>query len=144
MARSLWSGSLSFGLVTVRERRPDLLVSRAGVRFYVEATAVMGDDVWTPQETALADQAYDLINHADVPSFLVDVEMEEFGSSTPSRRDVVVGLEAWLSSLDPDALLAAEAGRAGARGARDALSRLARAVHASPASAWCAETAPAP
>jgi hypothetical protein len=85
-----------------------MLVSRDETSFYLEATAVMGDDVWTPQETARAERLYDAINQAKVPNFLVDVEIEEIGGSTPGRRDVVVELVGWLNGLDPDALLAAE------------------------------------
>jgi hypothetical protein len=89
-------------------RLPDLFVSRGDVSFYVEATAAIGHDVWTPQQTALANQLYDAINHADVPNFLVDVTVEEIGKSTPERRDVAAPLEAWLNCLDANAVLAAE------------------------------------
>jgi hypothetical protein len=94
-------------------RRPDLLVRRGDAEFYVEATAVTGDDVLTPQQRQLLQQLRDVVNGTRSSDFLVALDVIEYGPSTPSQRHVVAPLERWLGGLDHDGLLEAE--RMGAR-----------------------------
>jgi len=89
-------------------RRPDLLVSRGPVRFYVEATAVHGADVLDPAQRRLAAHLHDLIDRAHVQDFLVELEVDRYGTRTPGRRDVVAPLESWLGGLDAEAVSVAE------------------------------------
>lgn len=42
------------------------------------------------------------------PDFLVELDVDQYGTATPGRRDVVAPLEAWLARLDADELLEAE------------------------------------
>ena len=67
-----------------------------------------GDDVITPQQRQLSPQLQDLINLVRTSEFLVALDVITYGRSTPSRRDVALPIERWLSGLNADALLAAE------------------------------------
>lgn len=89
-------------------RRPDFLLQRDDVELYVEATALLGDDLLSPQQRRLSAQLHDLINRTKAPDFLVELDVDQYGTATPGRRDVVAPLETWLASLDPDELLEAE------------------------------------
>ena len=93
-------------------RRPDLLVRRGEDEFLIEAAAVHGDDVITPHQRQLSRQLQDLINLVRSSAFLVALEVITYGPCTPSRRDVAIPAERWLSGLDADELLAAERGGA--------------------------------
>lgn len=89
-------------------RRPDFRLQRDELELYVEATALLGDDVLSPHQRRLSQQLQDLINRTDAPDFLVELDVEQYGTAMPGRRDVVVPLEAWLAGLDADELLEAE------------------------------------
>jgi hypothetical protein len=84
------------------------LLRRGELDLYVEATALLGDDVLSSRERRLSEELHDLIDRTKVPDFLVELDVERYGSSTPGRRDVVAPLEAWLGGLNADELLEAE------------------------------------
>lgn len=86
-------------------RRPDLAVEIEGSRTYVEATALMGDDIHSPTRKRHLDQVHDAINQVRAPGFFVDVDIDSEGTTTPSRRAIVGQAQRWLDALDPDELL---------------------------------------
>jgi hypothetical protein len=92
-------------------RRPDFLLRKDDVEFYVGATAVQGDDVASPQQRQLLGTLRDLINHVASDDFLVGLYVEQYGTTTPGRRDITRPLARWLAEQDVDRLL--EARRAG-------------------------------
>lgn len=86
-------------------RRPDLLIECEDRDVYIEATVVTGDDVHDPTTQHHLDGIYDAVNAVTAPAFFVEVEVEAYGSSTPSRRKITPSVQRWLDALDPDALL---------------------------------------
>jgi hypothetical protein len=82
-------------------RRPDFLLASTQHMTWVEATAVLGDDVFTAGERRRVQQLYDLLNQCRDKRFLLLVEVEEAGSATLGRTSVLLPLERWLAGLEP-------------------------------------------
>ncbi len=63
--------------------RPDFLLRRDEVELHVEATALLGADVLSPQQRRLSEQLQDLINRTEAPDFLVELASS---NTAPPRR----------------------------------------------------------
>jgi len=82
-------------------RRPDFLLEPDGDRTWVEATAVLGADIFAAAERLRVAQLYDLLNRCRDKRFFLLVQVEEAGSATLGRKQVLDPLEQWLAGLDP-------------------------------------------
>jgi hypothetical protein len=90
------------------QRRPDLLLGRSGVgEFFIEATALTGDDVGDPVINSRVDEIHDAINAVTAPGFCVDLDITEHGTGTPSAKTITKAVQRFLAGLDPDQELAA-------------------------------------
>ncbi len=92
---------LDIGREDPAHRRPDFLLEPDGARTWVEATAVLGADVFAEYARRRAQQLYDLLNRCRDRRFLLHVAIEEVGSATLGRRQVLDPLERWLAGRDP-------------------------------------------
>lgn len=82
--------------------RPDFLVSKADVKYYVEARCTFegGNDLGA---AARLQRIYDALNEMDSGAFHLSVTTLRTGSDAPTMKKLRRDLEAWLRSLDPDA-----------------------------------------
>jgi len=92
---------LDVGREDAAHRRPDFLLEPNGNRTWVEATAVLGADVFTAAERGRVQQLYDLLNRCRDRRFFLLVEIEEAGSATLGRKQILDPIEQWLARLDP-------------------------------------------
>lgn len=81
--------------------RPDLLLSRAASRCFVEITVALGDDVVDPAARPRLQQLYDAIERISNRDFLLHTDVRAVGSATPGRR-LIRRIDAWLNTMDPD------------------------------------------
>ena len=86
--------------------RPDFRLTRGNEAFYLEALTVFSGIVEEGRHGALEAQVMDAINSIDNHSFNLMLDFDRVGKSSPKRRKIVEPISAWLSGLDPDALLA--------------------------------------
>jgi len=92
---------LDIGREDPAHRRPDFLLEPDGARTWVEATAVLGADVFAESARRRVQQLYDLLNRCRDRRFLLHVAIEEVGSATLGRKQVLDPLERWLAGRDP-------------------------------------------
>jgi hypothetical protein len=82
--------------------KPDFLVNRGSDSFYVECTALFGeDDIENPDGQAWVCEC---TNRAKNPDFMVDFEIAHVGTERPKVREITQPLEEWLATLDADAV----------------------------------------
>ena len=62
---------------------------------------VLGADVFTAAERGRVQQLYDLLNRCRDRRFFLLVEIEEAGSATLGRKQILDPIEQWLARLDP-------------------------------------------
>jgi hypothetical protein len=86
-------------------KRPDFLASSEDVTFYVEAT-VVGDSATEAAADHRRNMVYDTLDRLDSPNFILWLEIESEGPSSPSVRALRADLERWLRTLDADELRA--------------------------------------
>lgn len=90
---------------------PDFLAERGDESFYVEGVTVFSGVVSPRAASPLQAAVMDAIDTVEASHFMVGLQFERFGSSMPKASEITGPIEAWLSTLDADALLAsAEAG----------------------------------
>lgn len=92
---------LDVGREDPAHRRPDFLLEPFGDRTWVEATAVLGADVFAESERRRVQQLYDLLDRCRDRRFFLHVAVEKAGSATLGRRQVLDPLERWLARRDP-------------------------------------------
>ncbi|WP_405413650.1 hypothetical protein [Streptomyces rubiginosohelvolus] len=85
-------------------KNPDFLVSREGERFVVEA-------IWSAQRLAdmgeqIPPPLIDAIDNVPSPNFFLSYSVHAMGAAAPSQKRLKNGLVQWLSSLDPDQVIA--------------------------------------
>jgi hypothetical protein len=85
---------------------PDLLAERGDESFYVEGVTVFSGIVSLRPNGPLQAAVMDLIDTVDASQFMVGLQFARSGSSMPKRSDITGPIEAWLATLDADALLA--------------------------------------
>lgn len=81
--------------------RPDLLLTRADKRCFVEVTVALGDDVVAPAERPRVQQLDDAINRIRNRDFVLGVDVRGVGAATPGRN-VTGPITAWLNGMDAD------------------------------------------
>ena len=88
-------------------KRPDFKVYRNGVAvFYLEGRAA-GDSVAKSAKQHIVDDAYDAIDRMPCPDFFLQITVEgEPKSPVPVKKGLRRELEAWIGSLDYDAVAA--------------------------------------
>ncbi|HEV2999339.1 MAG TPA: hypothetical protein VGW75_01275 [Solirubrobacteraceae bacterium] len=91
---------LDVGREDPTRRRPDFLLEPDGARTWVEATAVLGADVFTAAERARLQQFYDLLNGCRDKRFLLSPQVDEVGGATLGRAQILDPIEEWLAGLD--------------------------------------------
>jgi len=92
---------LDVGREDPARRRPDFLLEPHGDRTWVEATAVLGADVFAAAERGRVQQLYDLLNRCRDKRFFLLVVVEKAGGATLGRKQVLDPVERWLAGLDP-------------------------------------------
>jgi hypothetical protein len=83
-------------------RRPDFLVERDDLRFFIEAIAPGS----TPAEKASAKRRavlFDTVNRSGDPNFMLWLDELKEGTSPPASARLREDLRRWLGTLDPDA-----------------------------------------
>jgi hypothetical protein len=85
--------------------RPDFLVERSGIAFYVEAVTVFSGIVAQGRRGRLEAVVLDLINTIDASLFFVSVNFDRVGEKTPRAQAIVGPIAAWLKTIDADELL---------------------------------------
>jgi len=88
-------------------RRPDYLLRGNGFAFYVEAR-ITGHQPTSIAARRRLNAVYDLLNDIDSPNFFLDVDVEATSDQPPGTRQLRKDLEAWLATLDPDAITSPE------------------------------------
>lgn len=91
---------LDVGREDPARRRPDFLLEPDGDRTWLEATAVLGADVFAAAERRRVQHLYDLLNRCRDRRFFLLVGVEEAGSATLGRKRVLDPVERWLAGLD--------------------------------------------
>lgn len=88
-------------------KRPDFKVYRNGAAvFYLEGRAA-GDSVAKSAKQHIVDDAYDAIDRMPCPDFLLQITVDgEPKSPVPVKKGLRRELEAWIGSLDYDAVAA--------------------------------------
>jgi hypothetical protein len=89
--------------------RPDFLVERSGIAFYVEAVTVFSGIVAQGRRGRLEAVVLDLINTIDASLFFVSVNFDRVGEKTPRAQAIVGPIAAWLKTIDADELLTCSA-----------------------------------
>jgi hypothetical protein len=84
-------------------RRPDYLVTALGGPLYLEAR-ITGHPPTGIAARRRLNTVYDLLNDIDSPNFFIGVDVESTGPNPPGTRQLRRDLEAWLGTLDPDAI----------------------------------------
>ncbi|MGC5225158.1 hypothetical protein ACPW96_21525 [Micromonospora sp. DT81.3] len=89
--------------VATRPARPDFLVSKGDVAYYVEARCIVegGSDGGA---AARKQTVFDSLNEIDSGPFHLSVTTVTVGANMPSTKTLRRGLEKWLEGLDPDAV----------------------------------------
>ncbi len=100
--RHLGYGVVPHPVVQSSQRKPDFLVTKQTVAFYVEcvvagAGGTPGTEAWI----------YDCISDVETRDFLVGVSHIEAGTERPKRIEVTRPIAQWLATLHPDELLSA-------------------------------------
>jgi hypothetical protein len=85
---------------------PDFLAERGSESFYLEAVTVFSGIVDRSRRGALEAAVLDAIDTADASRFMVRIDFERIGESMPSTSAIVEPIEAWLTTLDVDEMLA--------------------------------------
>lgn len=85
---------------------PDFLAERGDESFYVEGVTVFSGIVSRRPNSPLQAAVMDVIDTVDASQFMVGLKFERLGSSMPKKSEITGPIEAWLSTLDADALLA--------------------------------------
>lgn len=80
---------LDIGREDPARRRPDFLLEPDGARTWVEATAVLGADVFNGPERLRLQHFYDLLNKCRDRRFLLHPHVEEVGGATLGRDQVL-------------------------------------------------------
>jgi len=82
--------------------RPDFLVSKDDVTYYVEARFLFegGDD----SEAARLNKVLDTINHIDSGPYFLCISILKIGSGTPPTGNMKKELESWCACLDPEVM----------------------------------------
>jgi hypothetical protein len=88
---------------------PDFLAERAGESFYVEAATVFSGIVVPIRGARLKASIEDILGTIDASTFYVALRWDRAGEKMPRRRAIIEPIEAWLGTLDPDEVAAAEA-----------------------------------
>lgn len=89
---------------------PDFLAERGDTSFYVEAVTVSSGIVAPNRRGALEAAVLDVLDTVDASQFMVGVNFERVGRSTPKTAAIKQPVEAWIATLDPDEILALEGG----------------------------------
>jgi len=85
---------------------PDFLVMRdSQPKFYMEVTATYSPNEEQAAEARTADM-YDKVNDLDSPNFFLGIQSIGAPSESLPKRDLNRKLQAWLGTLDPDAVAA--------------------------------------
>jgi hypothetical protein len=82
-------------------KRVDFLARSKEGEFYVEATSI-GESQDQIAQQNLKNRFYDAIQGVRSPNFLLRVQVEKTGKSSPSSRVLRKALEPWLAQHDPD------------------------------------------
>ena len=85
---------------------PDFLIERDDESFYLEAATIFSGIVAAGRRALLEAEVQDIINTIDPSDFMVSLSYERVGERMPGKRAITDPIEAWLSTLDADALLA--------------------------------------
>jgi hypothetical protein len=89
---------------------PDFLVERTGESYYVEAATVFSGIVVSPTRGGrLKASIEDILSMIDASTFFVALQWDRIGEKMPKRREIVEQVNAWLATLDPEQVAAAEA-----------------------------------
>jgi hypothetical protein len=96
-------------------RRPDFLVSKSGCAHYVEAAVVGPPDHETAPDNR-ARRIVDALNRVRSDDYALLFEIEEYGTTAPSMRQIRSEIETWLDRLDWENDRAAVEGGTGAGG----------------------------
>jgi hypothetical protein len=91
------------------KKNPDFLLTRDSTKLVVECAVMLEEAQWGNSDGK--SWVLECIDGADSPTFRLGVDIGAEGNQRPNRKDIVRPIEAWLASLDADALWeAAEAG----------------------------------
>ena len=88
--------------------RPDFRITSSQGSFLLEAAATFSGIVAEDRNGAREDWIMAAIEEVRAPDFFVGITFEKVGMERPSAREVVNRVEAWLATLDPDAIPALE------------------------------------
>jgi hypothetical protein len=83
--------------------RPDFRISSESGSFLVEAATTFSGIDDGRKHSPVEAEILDALEHVRSASFTLSVDFDVIGTSTPSVREIVEAVEAWLDDLDPDA-----------------------------------------